>query len=84
MTDYVKPTGNALRLQIQSDPAPGALVNMIRNPNGDLGGWGWIAPVPGSAISSQPTPMGSSWDQVPDSTIWDDVPTDITWDTWEG
>lgn len=46
-----KPLGNALRLEVQSDPAAGQLVNLVANPNGDLGGWGWLTPVGGSTMA---------------------------------
>ena len=45
-----KPLGNALRLEVQADPLPGALTNMVANPSGALGGWGWVTPVPGSTL----------------------------------
>ena len=50
--DWEKPLGNALRLEIQEDPKPGQLVNLVQNPSGDLGAYGWISPVPGSRITS--------------------------------
>jgi len=50
--EWEKPLGSALRLEIQSDPAPGQLVNLIQNPSGDLGAYGWITPVAGSRITS--------------------------------
>jgi hypothetical protein len=49
--DLVQPLGNALRLEIQRDPAPGEMVNLVKNPNGELGGWGWITPVTGSRMA---------------------------------
>lgn len=45
-----KPLGNALRLEIESDPAAGQLVNLVRNPSGELGGFGWVTPVSGSTL----------------------------------
>lgn len=50
----VKPLRNAIRLEVEAEPAPGALTNMIRNPNGDLGGWGWLTPLAGSQIYGVP------------------------------
>jgi hypothetical protein len=46
-----RPLADALRLEIEGDPRPGDLVNLIKNPNGDLGGWGWITPVSGSTLT---------------------------------
>jgi microcystin-dependent protein len=56
-----KPLGNALRLEIESDPAPGALTNMVQNPNGTYGGWFWLTPVVGSAMSSDLVLAGAPW-----------------------
>lgn len=40
-----------LRLDIERDPGVDEPVNLIQNPSGELGGWGWITPVAGSAMS---------------------------------
>jgi hypothetical protein len=50
MSSTVKPLGRALRLEVQGDPLPGALVNLVPNPSGQLGGWGWLTPVVGSVL----------------------------------
>lgn len=45
-------TTDVLRLELEAEPAPGAVVNLIANPNGELGGWGWITPVAGSHMQT--------------------------------
>lgn len=40
-----------LRLEVE-DEATG-LVNLVANPSGELGGWGWVTPVAGSVMSSE-------------------------------
>ena len=40
------PYGDLLRLEVET--TPDGLPNLVQNPSGDLGGWGWITPVPGS------------------------------------
>lgn len=40
-----------VRLDVERDLATGELVNLIQNPSGDLGGWGWITPVASTAMS---------------------------------
>lgn len=40
-----------LRFDIERDAADGELVNLIQNQSGELGGWGWITPIAGSAMS---------------------------------
>lgn len=42
--------GLPLRLEVETDPAPGVLVNLIDNPSGDQGGFGWVTSVPQSSI----------------------------------
>ena len=41
-----------LALEIESAPPPNVVVNMIDNPSGAQGGFGWITPVSGSALIS--------------------------------
>jgi hypothetical protein len=56
-----------LRLEVETDPT--GLVNLVANPNGDLGGWGWVTPVAGSAITKSgarlrftaPNPSAAAW-----------------------
>lgn len=43
-------TVDVLRLEVAEDP-PG-LENMVQNPNGDLGGWGWNTPVADSFLAT--------------------------------
>lgn len=57
----LRPLGGALRLEIEDDPAPGQLVNLIQNPTGTLGGWGWITPVAGTAMTSHRDTSGVWW-----------------------
>lgn len=41
-------TVDVVRLEVETDPT--GLVNLVKNPSGELGGWGWITPVAGSAL----------------------------------
>lgn len=43
-------TVDVLRLEVEQTPGPGVLVNLIQNPHGDLGAWGWLTPVAGSSM----------------------------------
>ena len=43
---FIKTT--VLKLEVENTPS--GLVNLVQNPSGDLGGWGWITPVAGSAM----------------------------------
>lgn len=38
-----------LKLEVEAEPT--GLVNLIQNPNGELGGWGWITPLSSSAMA---------------------------------
>lgn len=40
-----------LQLRIETDPAPGLLPNLVKNRNGQYGGWGWLSPVKDTTIS---------------------------------
>lgn len=42
-------TVDVVRLEVETDPT--GLVNMIPNPNGEFGGWGWVTPLSGSQVS---------------------------------
>lgn len=42
-------TVDVVRLEVETEPT--GLVNMIPNPNGELGGWGWVTPLAGSQVS---------------------------------
>ena len=35
---------DALRLEVKKVPGPNDLVNLVKNPNGELGGYGWVTP----------------------------------------
>lgn len=41
-----------LRLEIERPPDAGELVNLVPNPDGTLGAWGWETPVAGSVLRS--------------------------------
>lgn len=41
-------TVDVVRLEVETDPT--GLVNLVQNPSGELGGWGWITPLAGSAV----------------------------------
>lgn len=41
-------TIDVLRLEVEDDPT--GLVNLIQNPSGELGGYGWVTPVAGSFL----------------------------------
>lgn len=49
-------TADQLALEIRNDPVTPAgspephLLNYVRNPQGDLGGWGWLSPVPRTTV----------------------------------
>jgi hypothetical protein len=58
MSTTVKPLARALRLEVQGDPLPGQLVNIAPNPSGELGGWGWLTPIVGSAMEGYPNASG--------------------------
>ena len=45
-------TVDVLRLEVEDDPT--GLTNLVQNPSGDLGGWGWVTPVAGSAMTGSP------------------------------
>lgn len=38
-----------LRVEVEADPVP--TTNLVENPNGELGGWGWLTPVAGSFMA---------------------------------
>lgn len=42
-------TIDVARLEVEDDPT--GLANLLANPSGDLGGWGWITPLASSAIA---------------------------------
>jgi hypothetical protein len=43
-------TYDVLALQVEQPPAAGQLKNLVANPSGVLGGWGWITPVAGTTM----------------------------------
>lgn len=40
------------RLEVERDPDDGQLINLVPNPSGELGAWGWVTPVPSSTLRS--------------------------------
>lgn len=42
-------TVDVVRLEVETDPT--GLVNLVQNPSGELGGWGWITTLSDSAMS---------------------------------
>lgn len=44
-----------LRLEVERDPDPGELINLIPNPDGALGAWGWVTPVDGATMRANQT-----------------------------
>lgn len=48
-------TVDVLRLEVETDPT--GLTNMVQNPSGELGGWGWVTPVAGSAMGTAFAPL---------------------------
>ena len=49
-------TVDVLRLDLERPPATGELVSLVENPDGELGGWGWITPagaVAGGTVGGQ-------------------------------
>lgn len=45
-------TIDVLSLEVQGDPAPGAVSNLVKNPYGG-GGWGWLSPVPNTRLTAE-------------------------------
>lgn len=52
MTQQFKTT-DLLRLEVEDDPT--GLANLVQNPSGELGGWGWITPVAGASLRTHDT-----------------------------
>jgi hypothetical protein len=48
-------TVDVLRLEVEADPD--GLVNLVPNPSGELGGWGWITPVAGTTLAGVAGPL---------------------------
>lgn len=46
-------TTDKVRLLIERDPVGAELVNLLPNPDGTLGGWGWVTPVTNTAVTRQ-------------------------------
>jgi hypothetical protein len=38
-------------LRLEVEQAPTGLQNLVKNPSGELGGWGWVTPVAGSVLT---------------------------------
>lgn len=43
-------TTDVLRLEVERDPGAGEYRNLVANPSGQLGGWGWVTPVAHSVL----------------------------------
>lgn len=79
-------TADVLRLDVALDPAPGQAVNLIKNPSGELGAWGWSTPAPDSQLVGGPgddgyaltltNSNGSSQDAFADSNTFEVEPGD--------
>lgn len=41
-------TVDVVRLEVETDP--GGLANLVQNPSGELGGWGWVTPAAGATV----------------------------------
>lgn len=54
----LNPYTDQLSLQVHTDPPEGVPVNLIANPNGELGSWGWVTPVAGSIMRGVNDPDG--------------------------
>lgn len=52
-------TVDVVRLEVET--APEGLVNLVGNPNGELGGWGWITPVPNTRMRTGNAPVSFSF-----------------------
>lgn len=52
MSKYTFTPTERLRLEIERDPEPGEYVNLIRNPDGALGAWGWTTPTAGAYMDT--------------------------------
>lgn len=50
MTRQSFDTIDRLRLDVEQPAEPGQLRNLIRNPSGELGGWGWLSPVANTLV----------------------------------
>jgi microcystin-dependent protein len=48
-------TVDVVRLEVETDPT--GLVNLVQNPSGELGGWGWITTLSDSAMSGLAGPF---------------------------
>ncbi|WP_395691801.1 hypothetical protein [Nocardioides sp.] len=49
-------TVDVLRLEVETDPT--GLYNLVANPMGELGGWGWITPVAGTTMTKSKVTSG--------------------------
>lgn len=48
-------TVDVVRLEVEADPT--GLVNLVQNPSGELGGWGWITTLSNSVMSGVAGPL---------------------------
>jgi microcystin-dependent protein len=53
------PSTDVLKLEVADDPD--GLANLVPNPNGVLGGWGWVTPTANTAMSGDPDGGGLTY-----------------------
>lgn len=59
---------DVLKLEVQTDPPAGTLPNLIANPSGEQGAWGWVTPVAGTTIASTTVPRNPCLQYNPAAT----------------
>lgn len=47
---------DVLKLEVETDPPAGTLANLVENPDGAQGAWGWVTPVANTTLVSSNTP----------------------------
>jgi len=56
--------GDVLRLEVEADPEPGQLVNLVANPSGEFGGYGWNSVQTGAYLAGV-------YEEITDPPRWD-------------
>lgn len=59
------PNMDVLKLEVERAPVTGELVNLVENPSGQYGAWGWITPVPATSLTVVPGNL--NYEHVPSS-----------------
>lgn len=54
-------TMDVLRLDVETTPTAAVLVNLIQNPDGEYGAWGWLTPVAGSTFTAPVSWNSNTW-----------------------